>query len=115
MKVKVISKRKLTECINPVHIHSIIPVKDVFGGTSLAIALKSFEGYDIYGNSIDAPLYGDRNGGGVYFFPLDKFTYHPCTYAAIPEWLYGHILIIKKEWENGQTFVKARITKPVKF
>lgn len=113
MKAKVIRKQKLTECINPECIHSIIPISH-YSRMSLAIALKSPERVGRYYNRLNLPKYGE-NGGGVYFIPLDNFTYHPCEYAAIPVELYNHITILEKEWENGERFIKARINKPVTF
>ena len=114
MKVKVIRRQKLTECINAECIHSIIPVRGHFGQVSLAIALKSPERIGMYDSRLNSPEYSGM-GGGVYFIPLDNFTYHPCMHAAIPVELYNHITILEKEWENGMRFIRAKINKPVTF
>lgn len=94
METKILKKYKLIDTINPESIHSIIPVKDCYGGISLAIALK---------------------GGGVQFISLDHFTYHPYMWAAIPQDLYSSIIVMEKSNENSDRFLKCRITKPVKF
>ena len=105
MKIKVIRKQKLTECVNPEYIHSIVPVSGYYG-VSLAITMKSH-----HRASIDARCYNRE----AYFISLDRFTYHPCMYAAIPTDLYDAIELIEKENEEGYRFIRARITKPVTF
>lgn len=104
MKYKTLRTQRLTECVNPDMIHSIVCVNSHWGD-SLAIAIKGRANSMFRG-------YGEGHGY-VYFVPLSCYTYHCPKYAAIPVELYPAIKLIEMEDEEGHCFLKAKITKPV--
>ena len=84
MEYEVISKRSLTEVINPDYIIGIIETSSYYG-SSLVITVK--ENYD---SQPWFPYYGEENNKRI-FIPLDRFTHHIPPYSVLPRELWDNI------------------------
>jgi len=111
MEYEVISKRSLTEVINPDYIIGIIETSSYFGSNSLVITVK--ENYDSYPY---IPYYGEINNKRL-FISLDKFTHHIPPYSVLPREFWDDIQIIKKRvvGDYDGEFIKAKITKKISW
>lgn len=104
MEYEVISKRSLTEVINPDYIIGVIETS----GKALVITVK--EDYDSHPY---IRYYGEINNKRI-FIPLDRFTHHIPPYSVLPKEFWDNVQIIKKKAIGTSTeFIKARITKKV--